>query len=280
MANNVNVTYPDILRKAGTHQTTASLPWLAPSYTSRSAAQGGVAGSRYVQRCGATLKSFELHNRQGGNLNVGIGFRFANHIWRVGRYDGTTFTDITADAQDRTAVAIQVTGADQTGMVVLSQEKFDWVSADITTAETNAGGATVVDHVLQYSDPEGDGWITLAAASTFADGWSTTNTVWALAATNFVWAAPSDWGKTTTLTGLPDGYYALHFQSAQREANDVAAVITGIEIGSMYGIDTLADNGIWEEERLNWYVPYGDALVAFFSTAAAGNRVIAEIVSE
>ncbi len=279
MAGNIiNTTYPDILRKAGVHQTTASLPWLGPKLVHRITTATG-ATSTYVQRHGAKLKSFEIHNRAGSTINVGIGFRYANHIWKVGRYDGTTYTDITTNAQGRTAVAIQVTGADQTGMVILSQEKFDWVSADITTAETNAGGATTVDHVLRYSDPGGDSWITLAAASTYVDGWSTTDAVWGTGAKNFVWAAPSDWEKNVSNTGLPDGYYALHFQSAQREASDVAAVITGIEIGSMYAIDSLPDNSVWSEGNANYSSPYGDALVAFFGTAAAGNRVIAEVES-
>ena len=282
---NVNVTYPVILRAVGFHGTDYGIPWTGPSFTHRTNPRGALgtvvdAGRTYEQRHGAIINSFELHT-QGGAINVGIGFRWAWHAYRVGRYDGTTYTDITSDAQRRVAVAIQVTGADQTGLVILSRDKFDWVSADITTAETNAGGSTVVDHVLRYSDQEGDGWITVAAASAFVDSWTTANAVWAAQANNFVWAAPSDWGKTqsTGLNGLPGGFYALHMQSAQREASDVAAIITGIEVGKMWTIAALADNGIWEQENAGYYDPHGEALVAFFGTADAGNRVIANVES-
>ena len=281
---NVNVTQPGILRVAGQHGTDYGLLWTGPGYVSRSQPSRDSAGTPlgatgyYNQRHGAIINSFELHT-QGGAINVGIGFRWAWHAYRVGRYDGTTYTDITSDAQRRVAVAIQVTGADQTGMVILSRDKFDWVSGDLTTAETNPGAD--VDHVLRYSDQEGDGWITVAAASAFADSWTTTNAVWAAGAHNFVWAAPSNWGRTqsTGLDGLPGGFYALHMQSTARDADDVAAILTGIEVGTMWSIAALADNGIWEQENAGYYDKNGEALVAFFGTADAGNRVIANVES-
>ena len=275
--NAINRTFPDILRRAGVHQTTAALPWVAPQYRNTAVNSAGVANTYAFPSPGARLKAFEIHNRSDSAINCGIGFRWANHCWEAGRYDGTTYTRLT-DLQTTTAVAIQVTGADQTGFVVLSDRQFDWVSGDVTTAETDDdGGGAEVDHVVQYSNAAGTGWTTVVAASTFVDSWTTANAVWSASAHNFVWAPPSDWGKNVSLTGLPAGFYALHFQSAQRAANDVAALVSGMEIGSMWSIDTLANNGIWEEEKADYDDPYANALVALFATAGAGNRVIATI---
>lgn len=272
----VNKTYPDILRRTAVHQTDTAMPWLGPEITNTTVSSTGTI-SRYTQRHGVRLKAFELHNRAAATINVGIGFRWADHTWIGGRYDGTTFTDITSSLQGTGTTTIQVTGADQTGLVILSEQPFAWMSTEVTTAETNAGGATTVDHVLRYSNTAGTGWITFAAASALLDQWTTTDAVWAAEVKNFVWTPPADWGKNVSLTGLPNGYYALHLQSAQREADDVAAVVTGFEIGSMWSIEGLADNGIWEQETANYDDPFGEGLVAYFGTANAGNRVIATI---
>ena len=272
----VNALYPDILRRTAVHQTNTALPWLGPAFTNYSVNSVGTV-NRYTQRHGVRLKAFEVHNRSGSNIHCGVGFRWANHTWMGGRYDGTTFTDITSTLQGTGTTTIQVTGADQTGLVILSEQPFSWMSTEVTTAETNAGGVTVVDHVLRYSNNAGTDWVTFDANSAFVDNWTTTNAVWAAEVKNFVWAPPVDWGKSVSLTGLPNGYYALHLQSAQREASDVAAIVTGFEIGSMWTIDTLTDNGIWEQEKANYDDPFGEALVGFFATANAGNRIIATI---
>jgi len=293
MPHNVNASHPDIFRKAGVHASDRSTLWTGPAYTHRSgggqhqltAGAALAAPTTYVQRHGARLKGFELQNRSGSTISAGIGFKFANIFWKAGRYDGTTYTDITDDAQRPTAVAVQVTGADQTGFVILSPTKFDFVTADFTTAETNAGGVTIVDHVVRYSnDAASQGWITVATTSVFLDDFTTADAVWSATAHTFIWNAPSDWGQVRslqsgapTLTGLPAGYYALHFQSAQREASDVAAVTTGIEVGRMWAIESLTTNSIWEEETFNSWVPEADALVAYFGTADAGNRVQATV---
>lgn len=274
--NLVRKNHPDVLRRAGHHQTDTGLLWVPPGMRHRFA-----SGSAYTtERNGLIVKRFELSNRSGNVASVGIGFRLQNRYWNMGRFssDGTTFTNLTSSAQSTGTVTLQVTGADQTGFILGGLVPFDWVSVNITTAETDAGGATVPDHVVQYSNAAGDGWTALGANAATTDGFTLTNTVYAAAATNFVWHAPSDWGAWTS-TVLPLDYYYVRFDSAQREASDVAAIATGIEIGTMLSIEALADNGIWEMEHVDLWEPKGDGLVGYFSTANAGNRLYAEVTT-
>lgn len=272
----INKTHPDVLRQAGHQQTNTGLLWVPPGMQHRFA-----SGSAYTtERNGLIVKRFELHNRSGGAASVGIGFRLQNRYWNMGRLsaDGATFTDLTSSAQSTGTVTLQATGADQTGFVVGGLVPPDWVTVNITTAETDAGGATVPDHAVQYSNAAGSDWTNLGTNAATTDGFTQTNTVWAAAVTNFVWHKPSDWGSWTS-TVLPQGYYYLRFTSAQREASDVAAIATGIEIGTMLSIEALADNGVWEMEQVDFWEPKGDGLVAYFSTANAGNRLYAEVTT-
>lgn len=275
--NVVNVTHPDVLRKGGAvgtkhHQTDSGLLWTPPNYQARFAADGAFRTSRE----GATVYAFEIQNRSGGAASCGLGFRLANRIWVAGRYDGTTYTDFTSTAQTATGTStLQVAGADQTGFVIGCLIPFDWVSVNITTAETDAGGGTVPDHAVQYSDAAGTGWTTLGTNAALTDGFTQTNAVWAAAVTNFVWAKPTDWGLSTGLTGLANGYYWIRFTSAQREAGDVAAVATGMEIGIGKFREAIADNGIYASDLDQLYSPYADGMIAYFSTANAGNMVSA-----
>lgn len=273
----INRSYPDILRKVGVQQTQNSLLWIAPGYRHDTVSSAGVSNRYAFASTGARLKAFELHNRTAGNANVGIGFRWANHYWQAGRYDGTTYTRLT-DLQARTATAIQVTGADQTGFVILSDRPFDWFSGDVTTSETDDDAGGEISHTLRFSNYAGTDWVTLNAASPYIDNWTTAAAAeWTTGARNFVWARPADWGLSTGLTGIPNGYYALHMQSTGRQASDVAAVVTGLEIGAMYALDTLGTTGVWRQETADYDDPYADAMVAFFGTADAGNRVSATL---
>jgi len=274
MAEPINKTYPPVLRTAGWHQTDTGLLWVPPSYQARFDANA----ARVTQREGIQINRYELHNRSGGSASVGIGFRLANRHWIAGRLsaNGATYTDVTSTAQSTSTTTLQVAGADQTGFVLGCRVPFDWASVNITTAETDAGGATVPDHAVQYSDSAGTDWTALGANAATTDGFTQTNTVWAAAVTDFVWHKPADWGAWTGGT-LPNGYYYLRFTSAQREASDVAAVATGMEIGILLSIEALADNGVWEVEQAEFYHFKADGLVAYFSTANAGNRVYAEV---
>jgi len=209
---------------------------------------------------------------------VGLGFRLDNRIWKGGRYTAAgAYTDLSTAFHAPSVATVQVAGADQTGFVIGCERKFDWVSAYFTTAETNAGGSTVVDHDVYYS--QGSGWSSSAITTAFTDDFTQANAVWSAGVKQFVWGGATDWTPSSGLTGLHDGYYWLRFTSAHREGADVAAVVTGIEMGAMpLLVDSVEDNDIIASEGENLFDTHATGVVAYFSTAAAGNTAYAECV--
>jgi len=282
MANVINKSHPVILRAAGHHQTDTGLFWVPPQFWSRFSQDSPLA----VQREGIGINRFEIENQTAGNASVGVGFRLHNRHWRMGRLsaDGATYTDLTATAQSPTAtVTLQATGADQTGFAIGCLVPFDWASVNITTAETDNDGGNEIDHDVYYSI--GAGWS--AALGAVAGSVATTNdfyclnsaALWTAVVKNFVWRRPTAWTVSAALGGLPDGYYWLRFTSADREALDVAAIATGIEIGTLASIRQLATMGIWEQEIVDFWEPKADGLVGYFSVANGGNRIYTEVES-
>lgn len=283
MGNVINKTHPDVLRQAGHHQTDAGLLWVPPDFSSR------IHQDRpfVTQREGIAIKRFDLHNRSGGVSSVGIGFRLQNRHWRAGQWtDATTaYTDDTIAAQDTVAVdfPLEVLDVNNDGFVILSLVPFDWVSINVITAGVDDSNPDATDRAVRYSNAAGTGWTALGANAATTDGFTSTNTVWAAAVNNFVWHRPSDWGKVVALGTIPAGYYALNVRSTTAPTlngngggTGVAGVATAIEIGTLVAIEALADNGIWEMEMVDFWEPKADGVVAYFSTANAGNRVYAE----
>lgn len=269
--NVINASQSWILRSASQHQTSTGLLWQPPPM---------VIGGTTVHRKGATIVRYDLQNRAAGTYGMGIGFRYRNAIWQFGRLsaDNATYTDLTSSAQSSSTTAtLQVAGADQTGFAIGCTKPIGWFSVNITTAETNAGGATVVDHAVKYS--KGAALSDATSGVAILDDFTADNTVLDAAVHNFVWMPPADWTPSAALGGLPDGYYWLVVTSAHREADDVAAVATGVECGSLYCRESVADNGILAAEKVQYYEPDADAVVAFFQTANAGNAVYAEVLA-
>src|SRR5512147_992860 len=253
MYNSGLLAYPDVLRAINTQGTDTGILWTPPGikvwpHPSLDAVQPGYV----LNRDGILLQSYEIHNAAADGTDVGIGFRLGPSHWRIGRLsaDYATYTDLTKDAQARSAITLQVAGANQTGFVMLFDQRVHWVSLTITTAETNAGGSTVVDHTVQYSDATGTGWTVTTAGKT--DNFTKTNTVWGTGLTQFVWKPPATWGKTTALGGLPVGWYALSFTSAEREASDVAAVATGVECGTLRIYENADQYTVMAAEKAEW----------------------------
>jgi len=275
----------------GTNQQVAkpasALLWEPPVYKHRTGRDSAdsAGSSQYNASEGIVIKHFELHNRAASAAATGIGGRIANRYWQIGTYDGTTFTDDTADAQNVTAGDFIMHGADAAndGFVILSPVKFGWVSFNVSQACTNVAGDA--DHTLEYSNAAGTGWTTLAAADTYvADdaGLITSNAVIAVGEICQVFEPPTAWGKVTSITGLPTGYYALRFDSAAHDAGDAALLATAVEIGVMWSVDQLGANGTWEVDFGSrpgdgFKMHQCDGLVAFFQTADGGNRVYADV---
>jgi hypothetical protein len=68
----------------------------------------------------------------------------------------------------------------------------------------------------------------------------------------------------------------MRFTSADREAVDVAALITGLELGLMEVDSSVAQNGLHQHPTINFHSSYADGIVAYFENANAGNRVLCE----
>lgn len=276
---NVNNTQAVVLRLGGAagtahHQTANGLLWTPPTHL-RPFTNNALLTDAWE---GAILHKFELQNRSGSSANCGVGFRVANRIWVGGRFaaNGATFTDLTSSLQAQTTATLQVAGADQTGFVIGCKIPFNWVSINLTTAETNAGGSTVADHKVYYSDLAGTSWTEITSGIAFTDDFTLANTVYTAAVKDFVWAPPKTWGAWTS-TVLPHGYYYLRFTSAEREASDVAAVATGAEVGVMQCMEGLGDGEIYADDSADFGCEYATGLVAYFSVADGGNLVKAYV---
>lgn len=278
--NIVNAAYPQVLRGI-LQQTDAGLPYIAPE---RLVSAGGLSPAERMREVGLRLRRFELHNRSGGAANVGIGFRWANRYWAAGQWVDATplFTDDTTDAQDgpvATADFPLMTTTASDGFIIHSDRQFSWVSVRIETASVGAS----VDVTGAYTNFAGDDWTAFTTAASYEAAGST---LLITAGTNYgdaeerilVFAPPNDWGKTQAagLSGIPGGRYAFRFRTDVATTAGSASVI---EVGSMIAVEALADNGIWEQEQSTFFDPYAEALVAFFSVANAGNRVVAEVTT-
>lgn len=273
--NYVNKLQTVILRSTNQQSATgAGLIYQPPTMT-QPGAPSGTVGQPLL---GLTIRRFELLNNVS-NSNIGIGFRIHNSYWRAGIYDGTTFTEDTTDAQDLGAndfiIGADGVAADTTEFIILSTIPFDWFSINVGTAE--AGGTPTIDHSLQYSNSAGTGFT--AYTGGYLNNFQLTNTVIGAGAREFVWAAPNDWGKTTTLTGLPVGYYALQITSNQAEAGNTAALGTAMEIGTMRVASQVAADTIYASDSAQMSLAEADAVVAFFSNNDPDNRVTIEVTT-
>jgi len=169
---------------------------------------------------------------------------------------------------------------------------FNAISLNVTTATSGAQAPTVA---LRYSNTAGTGWTNLTNTFALAGGGAhiaTGEAVW-------VFAPPSDWGKSTgggsLGTNIPDGFYAINVRATT--APTTAGVFTGAEICRLYFMtEAIADNATLSldlgakdfamgfDEHVAGQPAYGDGLVAAFvdiavttngTKADVGNRVTA-----
>lgn len=276
--NILNKSYPDVLRSTN-QQTTAALLWQPPGITAQSVSSTGVTTS-FISREGIAIRRFELHNRSGGVASVGIGFRLQNRFWVAGQWDDSeavAYLDDTTDAQDAGASDFALESlVNNDGFVIASPVPFAWVSINVGTAGVD--GAASTDRLVRYSNAAGTGWTALGANATYTDIFTSVNTVYAAGANEFVWQPPADWGQVVSLNSIPPGMYALNIRSTDAP-DTTAALATTIEVGTMLVVEAVADNGIYENELTTYSEAKADGLVAYFSTANAGNRVYCEVTS-
>ena len=294
MAEHVTKSQDTVLRGRDQQETTLrtrNLLYEGPQETLRSHRGPGASTSWPTQvneavqthttrgQTGMRLQSFEMHNRAGAAITVGIGFRWQNDIWEAGAYDNSVTNQYTRseDLQDRTAIALGDTTNTSDGFVIFSERKWDWLSINVTTAtDDNAENGTIG---CSYTDEAGTAWITVSGGTDLQGIVDSITTSASIELTDdehvFVWNPPHDWGKTAgTLGGnFPADMYG--FRIVNTVVSDlVAAVVTGMEIGSMKTSgEALADNGLWENEQMSWVDFDADGVVALFETAAPGNMV-------
>jgi hypothetical protein len=270
----INAGYPYGLR--GTkQQTDTGLLWKNPPYSPGSHRTAGMA-----------LGYFSLHNRSAATVNVGIGVRIPNYLWKYyTRVDSTTTsTDVTTNAQGTsTAVDLNST-TNNDGHVILSRVPFNAISYNITQAVT---GSPV--NAIRYTNTAGTGWTNLT--NPYALPASSAGTFPVTGEAVVAFNEPTDWGKTAAAgleTGLAGGYYGLAFRSTTAPSQKAQA--TGVEIFRLFFLtEGVADNGSLSQDfgakdfvmALDAFSNeglYGDALVAaFLDPAAASQGVKADI---
>lgn len=239
----------------------------------------GVVGAPYRVRGALAITQFGLQQRAAAaDLTVGIGFRLRNDQWKAGQWDdsvtGAEYIEDTADAQDTGAddFALETTTVND-GFVVLSRVPFSWLSVNVSTA--GIGAATVA--TVRYSNLAGTGWTTLGTNQTFdgSDNFTRAAAANLAAGENiFAWYPPLNWGRVTSLSNLPNDYYA--WQVRCTTAPTTAALATALEIGTLVAVGNVDDDGTFGQEQAYHWEPFGDAIVAYFSTLNIGNSVQVE----
>lgn len=275
-ANNVNKSQAYALR--GTNQQTdVGLLWIPPSLKVWGPPSSTGVTSFVDFREGIYARSWELLSRNASNA-CGIGGRLANKYWIAGkRIAAGTYTDATSGVQAATAdILVLSTTTNNDGFMIGSLVPFNWVSVNVTTAET--GSAPV--HNIYYSTGAGATWTAFAAtqAITADTGAVLTNSAnWAAGEIFTCFAVPSDWVVSKGLaTGFPDGYYAINVR-ATTASGTTGAKSGGIEIGLMEAVSVIGAGGIWEVETGDYWMPRCDGLVAMFLVSTVPNRICAEV---
>lgn len=269
----IDVAQPTILQGDGNAQTNTNILWTPP-------ANRIATGSTLRRIEGMALGYFSLLNRSGGAAYVGIGVRIPNHLWKAGQWVNatTTFTDDTTDAQDTGATdfALETTTAND-GFMISSTVQFNAILLDIGTASNLAGAPDPV-RAARYSNSAGTGWSALTTiVHTAASVEYSTSTETVIA-----WDVPTDWGVHVSGlgTGTPVGEYLINVR-ATTAPDTTAGVANSISIYRLYFLESIANNATKEVNfsPAEAWMPNGDGLVAFFSTANSSNRVTALVRS-
>jgi len=279
----VEVSYPYKLR--GLNQSdpgnNAGLLWSPPQWNAPNAGLPTTAAVA-TRHGGIRLGMASLHNRSGGVATVGIGGRIPGYLWIAGQWVDatTTFTDDTTDAQDAGATDFPLeTTTNSDGFIIGCRILFNAISIDVGTASV---GSPV--RALRYNI--GDTWQTAPANLFLQDNSATNYAITTTTATESVtvWDPWVDWTQSLTDgglgVGLPKGYYYVNMRATT--AGSTAGVADALSIYRLYFLtEAVADNGVYEASLVGEHKlpPECDALVAFFSVANAGNRVLCQVRS-
>lgn len=286
--------YPNIINTAQTvilrgtdQQTDIALLYVPPSMKLGGQGSATVATPAPTDsRSGIEIGRFELHNGAAAN-NLGIGFRFANAVWEAGHGDATNGYEVNANLKTTTAVT-GIGAVTLDSLQIWSRYKFNWVSANFSTALTDDTGGTdstdvaftdsatptaFIDHFTTGS-PAGMLQIAEAVTTSIYLTTDAAGTGEAVMCFN----PPEWWGKSnvTLDTAGPLDMYGIDIEWTS--GNTITAgAISGLEIGWMvYNENVASDGGIWEQENVGLSHVAADSVVAFFEIIDDGNRVYAE----
>lgn len=281
----IDVGYPFRLRGAGNTQNDVGLVYPPVQHTLTSVVGGGGPSVASQVRLGQiTVGGFSLHNRCGTTAAVGIGVRIPNGLWQAGQWVDatTTYTDDTTDAQDDGGSDFPLeTLTDNDGIVIMSRVPFNAISIDVSVTSSSAAPvrairySTIVSGTSAWGGPIVNAYSSVATTGQYVITGTTH-------ANEGVWAfnLPADFTATTGLdgvlgTGIRTGMYAMNLR-ATTAPTAVAGVADSISLYRLHFLtESLADNGVYEAffgASEGAMLPEGDALVAFFETANAGNR--------
>ncbi|MCP3682686.1 MAG: hypothetical protein GY861_08360 [bacterium] len=238
------------------------LPVSKYSEICKTAAVSPDSGKNLVFR-GATL-----HNREGNDNNLGMGWKFTDGLWKAGQIDDSAtpdYIDDTTDAQDAGADDFALfTTTNNDGFAIQSGKKFNLIGITISTAEIGAP-------TYEYTYWNGSAW----TAVTLID----TPDYTGAGDTYLSFETPIDWavsdGTAVTTNGMTSGQYA--FRARATTAPGTAPLATLMWVVQIFDWkEANADNSI-----LN-FDPFSDigtegfggsSLIPYFGTASANNMV-------
>lgn len=205
-------------------------------------------------------------NSAGSAINVGIGYRVPDAIWKGGRWldaASTKYTDDTTDAQSSATGDFALgTTTDNDGFVIQASVPFNLVGITVSTAASGGGAA-----VYTYKYYNGSSWATL---NTFAvpDLTSTGDQY-------LVFLTPADWAKGgATDDGIDSDKYAIRVNWANHPTTAAVASIAWVTAFIDF-VENLADHNqnYLPATMGELTLPHGASLTGYFSTADNSNFI-------
>lgn len=207
-----------------------------------------------------------LENNSGGAIDVFIGYKHANSMWKAGQWVNatTTFTDDTTDAQSAATGDFPLTTTTvNDGFIIGSNVKFNLIGITVSTAQAGAP-------VYAYEYWNGSAYVALAAGSIKESPASFT------AADQFIiFMPPHDWAKGGSGTGVDQTRFNIRMRATT--APTTAPIADILWLGTSIAMkEGLANNTKFSIDLVNTEIvlPGGCGFLPYFGgTASAANMV-------
>lgn len=207
-----------------------------------------------------------LENNSGGAIDVFIGYKHVNSMWKAGQWVNatTTFTDDTTDAQSAATGDFPVTTTtNNDGFIIGSNLKFNLIGMTVSQAQAGAP-------VYAYEYWNGSAWTVIPAGAI-----KETPASFTVADQFIVFQAPHDWAKGGSGTGVDQTRYNIRMRATT--APSTAVIASVLWIGTSIAMkESLANNTKFSIDQVNTelVLPGGCGLLPYFGgTASAANMV-------